>query len=664
MPENSVKPERAVKPEKFMSFFPYSEFKPQQLPVMEFVSGVVEKGGIGLIEAYCGFGKTISTLAPVFEAGKKVLLLSPTHTARNAGIAEALRINKVNGRKLMVADLRSKSKMCFLFPNKKFSYEACWRVRKFDDCPFFKSTYKQTPGGKELSPNAKKAITEAEELVFNSPEKIFSGSNMEKEPNFFKAFEQLSGENSVCFYEAMKQVIKKADVVVLDYYWCFTEIFSLLKLLINPKDFVLLVDEADLLIDRLYNNLHTRLDLQGVKDLVNQSKKIIKDERDSEAEKKTLDPTDLEFLRKFSDYTLRILQFIPPKKPLLPEKLMWHYISEFKKSAQEAGLEGSMEFNDIAERMQRITNSIDASGGSEKARFLPHLFLKKLSQVRGSKEHLTFIPKSQEGIFIKPFEINSETLASGLTALETLKEFHSAIMFSATIGDENLFMEEFGLDKGQTEVFKLSCMPHEKLVLIIDTELDSTFSKRLDNASKYAAKIKLLLEEDQSLLVSCCNQFETDQMIEAIPQLESAEDNENLAGETPYAMNIRTKHARSTNKASKVRNCIVIGLPLPDYSDFYFKERKKYLEEKYGRKHAGKLINRKAVDLAVQLMGRITRDLKNPKALILADKRYRKDYFLHDFYFEILPEYLKPYIKLVRNNSELKDCVQDFWKKV
>lgn len=35
-------------PEKFMSFFPYPEFKPQQLPVMEFVSEVIEKEGIGL----------------------------------------------------------------------------------------------------------------------------------------------------------------------------------------------------------------------------------------------------------------------------------------------------------------------------------------------------------------------------------------------------------------------------------------------------------------------------------------------------------------------------------------------------------------------------------------------------------------------------------------
>ncbi len=651
-------PGEAEEQEKFMSFFPYPEFKPQQLPVMEFVADVVEKEGIGLVEAYCGFGKTIATLAPVFDAGKKVLLLSPTHTARNAGIAEALRINKVNGKKLMVADLRSKSTMCFRFPKASFSYEGCWRVKKFKECAFFGSTYY----GKELSKKAKKAIFEAEELVFNNPEKIFAGSDLNKEPNFFKSFEKICEENNVCFYETMKQVIKKADVIVLDYYWCFTEIFALLKMLIDPKNFVLLIDEADLLVDRLYNNLHAKLTFQGVKDLISQSRKILKAEEDLDFTKKTMSKADLEFLKKFSDSTVDILQSFPQKKPLLPEKLMWKYITNFKQSNLNGTVE-MPEFDDIVAKVEGLAETIDSSGSSEKARFRPHLFLRKLNQARGSDQYVTYITEKQEEIFIKPFEIKTEMLASGLTAVETLKQFHSTILFSATIGDENLFIEEFGLDKKQTKVFKLSRMPHENLMLIIDTELDSTFKKRMENAPKYAEKVKLLLREDSSLLVSCCNQFETDQMIKSIPSMENGQDNENLVEDIPYAINIRTKHARSTNKASKVRNCIVIGLPLPDYSDFYFEQRKKYLEKKYGKKHAGKLINRKAVDLAVQLMGRITRDLKNPKVLILADRRYKNDFFLQGFYYEIIPDYLKPYIKVVRNNQELGKEIEGFWEK-
>ncbi len=643
--------------EKFVSFFPYPEFKPQQLPVMEFVSGVVEKSEIGLVEAYCGFGKTISTFAPVFEAGKKVLLLSPTHTARNAGIAEALRINKEKEKQLMVADLRSKSTMCFLFPKNQFSYEACWRKRKFKECPFFRSTY----FGKDLSPKAKKAISEAKALVFNKPEQIFPDDDMKKEPRFFKAFGDICGQNGVCFYETMKHVVEKADVVVLDYNWCFTEIFALLKLLIDAKDFVLLVDEADALVDRLYNNLHAKVTFQGVKDLVSQARRILKDEEEFGEDKKTLNEADVQFLKDFSKYTVEILQDFPPERAISPEKLMWHYLSGFKQTLQEEGLASQINFDDIIRSMKRVTESIDSSDGAEKAKFRPHLFLKKLSQVRGSEKHLTFIPKSQEGIYIKPFEMKSELLLSGLTAVETLKQFHSAILFSATIGDERLFMEEFGLGRENTKVFKLNHMPHKKLILLIDTELDSTFKKRKVNAPKYVEKVKTLLAEDTSLIVSCCNQVETDQLIEAIPEMANGQESTNLDAEKPYAINIRTKHARSTNKARKIRNCIIVGLPLPDYSDFYFKHKRDYLERKYGKEHAGKLLNKKAVDNAVQSMGRITRDLKSPKAMVLADKRFEFDFFLKKFYGNSLPAYLRPYAKAVNNNRELKNAIHEFW---
>ncbi|MDP2973950.1 MAG: hypothetical protein Q8N60_02770, partial [Candidatus Diapherotrites archaeon] len=462
-------------PEKFMSFFPYSEFKPQQLPVMEFVFDVVGREEIGLVEAYCGFGKTISTLAPVFEQGKKVLLLSPTHLARNAGIAEALRINKVNGKRLMVADLRSRSTMCGKFSEKDFRYEDCRRARKFNGCRLFQATCSR----KGFSPRARKALKEIEEIVFKEPETLFPNREMQKEPVFFQEFERICRQNGLCSYEAMKELVKKADVVVMDYYWCFTEIFALLKMLINPKDFVLLVDEADLLVDRLYNNLHAKIGLFGVTGLVGQAKKILKEEKGIEEEEKTLNGADVGFLEEFEDYTAEILRAFPKDQVLQPERLISFYEKGFRQSSLKEGLNGTIGFEGIVDNLERIVEAIDESNGNEKARARPQIFLKKLGLVKDSKQHLTFIPKEKNEVFIKPFEISNEILASGLTALETLKQFHSAIMFSATIGDEKLFKEEFGLGE-QTRVLKLTSMPHQGLLLLIDTELDSTFKKRTE----------------------------------------------------------------------------------------------------------------------------------------------------------------------------------------
>jgi len=47
-----------------------------------------------------------------------------------------------------------------------------------------------------------------------------------------------------------------------------------------------------------------------------------------------------------------------------------------------------------------------------------------------------------------------------------------------------------------------------------------------------------------------------------------------------------------------------------------------------------------------------------------ADKRYKNDYFLKGFCFEIIPKYLKNYIKIVKNNKELKEELNAFRKKL
>jgi len=172
-----------------------------------------------------------------------------------------------------------------------------------------------------------------------------------------------------------------------------------------------------------------------------------------------------------------------------------------------------------------------------------------------------------------------------------------------------------------------------------------------------------LMAIDKSLLVSFCNQGELEKALAAIPELQDASALPTLDPEQSYALNIRTKSARSTNKARHLRNCMIVGLPLPDYSDFYLKERRKYLEAKYGKFEAGKIINRKAVDNAVQFIGRITRDLKSPRAVILADSRYYSDYFLKKFYYNSLPQYYRKFMKFSNFNPDLERILKEFWKK-
>ncbi len=652
-------------PERFEQFFPYPEFKPMQLEVMEFVFDVVSREKIGLIEAYCGFGKTIATLAPVFESGKKVLLLSPSHIARNAGVGEALKINKVNGKKIRIADLRGKQLMCSKFNSENFSHEACNNSKRFKkDCEFFNRTFAKD--AKNLSSHARKTVHIIEDFESLSPTEFFEKGDIGTEPNFFQRVHELCEEKGFCSYEIMREMVRDADLVILDYFWCFTGIFHVLKQLIDPKDFVLLVDEADMLVNRLYDNFHVQIGLTGLQRLTAQANRIL-DEYAAMAEEgeefeQELNETDAQFLAEFSEYTEEILRIFKTEEAISPHKIIDYYVKGFRTRSKAAGLRGTIDFNGIVENLELIVDAVESGDNAKRAGSKPHEFLKHLDAIKDLDVYLTFISAERNAIMIKPFEISNIILGNGLSPNDTLKQFHSALLFSATIGDETLFMEELGLSKADTAVFKIPCMPHQNLTVLIDTELDTTYKRRSENTPKYVKKINAMLDLEPSLLVSCCNNFEAEQMAAAIPALENAAEAENLLPSQSYVLNIRTRHARSTNKASSVKSCIVVGLPLPDYSDFYFKKRKEFLENKYGKQHAGMLLNRKAIDTAVQLTGRITRNLESQRAIVLADRRYDRDFFLGSFYRDSLPAYLKPFTKTVRNTAELKGELASFWR--
>lgn len=636
----------------YSGFFPYSEFKPYQREVLDFTGHVVSNSQIGLIEAYCGFGKTISTFAPALALGKKILLLTPTYSARNAAVAEVLRMNKVNGKELVVADLRGKAVMCARFQKDSFSHEACERSKNDQTCSYFRKTFSKP---KELSKNAFSFNQELVERMLSKPEIFFNGKSTDSEPLLFEKVQKVAGKRMLCSYELVKNLVSEADVVILDYFWVFTGIFSILAKLIGTEDFVLLIDEADLLVDRIYNNYHTQLSLQALKILHSQAKHGLK--------AGILMETDILFLEEFIRYSEQYITNSRSELELSPNEIISFFETRFKETAKRQGLKGEISLAQITKNLETIIESLKGLAESEKATARPDLFLKQLEAIKDSGEFLAFIPSAKDKIVIKPFEINAITLTNGKTLKDTLLEFQSVILFSATIGDPDLFLKEFGLKRTEVNILRIKEMPHKKLLFVVDTELNTLYTSREQSFPAYLEKIRMLMKIDNSLLVSFCNQTELEKALAEIPELQDASKLSVLDPEKSYALNIRTRSARSTNKARHLRNCLIVGLPLPDYSDFYLQKRKDYLEKKYSKLEAGKIINGKAVDNAVQFIGRITRDLKSPRAIILADSRYYSDYFLKHYYFQSLPAYFKPFLRIAAYNSDLKQMLEEFWEK-
>ena len=78
-------------------FFPYDNFRiNQEFIIDELDKSIKEKEIVGM-RAPCGFGKTISGLTASLQNHKKVILITPNTTTKEATIKEVLMLNNNKG---------------------------------------------------------------------------------------------------------------------------------------------------------------------------------------------------------------------------------------------------------------------------------------------------------------------------------------------------------------------------------------------------------------------------------------------------------------------------------------------------------------------------------------------------------------------------------------
>ncbi|MEM3587462.1 MAG: helicase C-terminal domain-containing protein [Candidatus Jordarchaeaceae archaeon] len=129
--------EETTKSEQIRAYFPYRPY-PQQEMYMRDVASLVERGGIGFLEAPTGFGKTIAILAATVGTPYRIFYYSRTHAQMRQVAYELERINElghnitgvVRGSRIQLCldeDLRRSND--YLYAN-----ETCLsRIRSFDD---------------------------------------------------------------------------------------------------------------------------------------------------------------------------------------------------------------------------------------------------------------------------------------------------------------------------------------------------------------------------------------------------------------------------------------------------------------------------------------------------------------------------------------------------
>ncbi len=98
-------------------FFPYSNLRPYQLEASTFIYDVFREGGIGLLSAPCGIGKSIAALAAYLAAreeagGFRVLVLTRTKNQAEIYSRELRALRERVGVEVAAAIFKSKMEMC------------------------------------------------------------------------------------------------------------------------------------------------------------------------------------------------------------------------------------------------------------------------------------------------------------------------------------------------------------------------------------------------------------------------------------------------------------------------------------------------------------------------------------------------------------------------
>jgi DNA excision repair protein ERCC-2 len=252
--------------DSFRAYFPYDQYRPQQEEMLAFAETCAQKGGIAMIDAPTGSGKS-SVIASLLASrgSRKVLVAVRTKSQLTTFIREAALIRKKRPD-LRVAYLMGKGGMCPL-PGAGDVYRRCEGVK--------------TLSASLMRDRAEKgALDPAKDLFIRQQIRRLDRDHPVICPHFIRSRMFVPGENGqlrmvpsiplrksadrvieelvpprdlggisadLCPYELMIHAARSADLIVLNYHHIFDSAIReqlYLSLGIEPQDALLLIDEA------------------------------------------------------------------------------------------------------------------------------------------------------------------------------------------------------------------------------------------------------------------------------------------------------------------------------------------------------------------------------------------------------------------------------------
>ena len=578
--------------------FPYPEFRPAQRNMAARNYKALASGEHLLLEAPTGSGKSIGALYPavkVLREDGKIFFLTARNSGAEAAIKASLLLREKNPA-LTCVELTARRKACF-----------CERVgEEKTSCPFSQGYYDRS-------------MSATNEL-------LSLGSAVKTE------IEKVAEKHSVCPFELSLDTASWADIVVGDLNYVFDP-YVALKRFQDRERFILLVDEAHQLADRVKEMLSASLALET---------------------NTLLALTSPEVGASIANIEMRIVD------------LAKHYLFEVgeieieRDDALERALRSSLELFDE----EKILENGESALGE--FYFMIWRWLKSF-EFEETNESILLMKSGEGGIELHHIFIDVADYISNIVS-----EFKASIRFSGTVSPLPVYQRLHGLE-GSAMAVAESPFKASQLRVVLINDVPTYYLRRKETIADLVFIVTTCLEARSGRYLIAFPSYDYLQMF--VERAEALGDSflyQKRNSERAEYESVREKFERASScvlgivlggsfsesidfGSVKLSGVIVISMALPP-SNLERDLIKRHFDEERGSPW-GSLIayERPALNRVIQAVGRLIRNQSDSGVVCLVDPRFERAQVR-----ALMPSIWEP---ISVSRWDLKTTLDDFWSE-
>jgi len=634
--------------DSFDPFFPYAEYRPRQREMLAFAAEVARDGGIGMIDAPTGSGKSSVVASLLAERKNRKIVIAVRTVSQLTTFIRELALVKKKQPKLKIVYLVGKKSMCPL-GGEGDVYRRCEGVKAFSSslmrdraekgalvpikdpfivqqirrmdrehpliCPYFIASKMFVPGetgGIKMVPSA---------LVRSKSERVLADPVRPQEVVGFAG--------DICPYELMMHAAKNADVIILNYHHLFDrEIREQLyaNLNVEIQDVMLLIDEAHNCGDTIQSIESVGLAEKDLEQATRELSGMKRIHKGAEAVRHVL-PRLTEFIRGLANST---------------EPEDWFDPVIFDRMIVKGSLWKNMD--EIVDELMGLAETIrdkNQKAGEYRETAIERLtvFMFRLSQSSHDPAYLTIYKKTDEGIIL---EVRNIDPSAPLT--EICSQHACCILISGTLSPVESYRRLYFNDAKVSTLALPNSFPKENRLICCATDITTAYSLRQNKEN--TERIVRYITAFAALKKNRAIYFPSYQILESYaslaretinrrkiyieprdPSEAGAALNEFLSlpsqGESGIMFAVcGGKWSEGLDyRGEMLSGAMVIGLPLAPFN----RVRKmiiEYFRHKYGDEGEFLCYTLPAVNKALQALGRVLRTPDDRGVLVLGERRF------------------------------------------